>query len=489
MDIRQLATRLLDPKLSRASLVGNPVLTIFYRHIQVGDCYIHLAADASYIDIAISRGAVLVWLEGKENSIKMRDNIPIVARKNLKRDLPKLLQALYPINEKGQYIGVTGTNGKTSISEWIFSMFCTAQLSGAIIGTLGAQTSSDDTKWQTGYTTPDVAKLQQYLHKIAQQNIDHFVIETSSHALRQNRVVNIPYQIGIFTNLSRDHLDYHGDMEEYFQCKVKLFTDFDIKVAIINGDDEFGRRLLALLQQKHKQCRVISYSTKNQNAVVFGQLLAENTLQCHYADNVLKLAIPHIVPTTFNIENLLAVYCCGIALGLTAETLVRCFKLLSPPPGRLQQVPNSLEKSILIDFAHNPDSLEQTLCAVRALCSHKLWVVVGCGGDRDKGKRPKMARIACENADISIFTSDNPRSESPQAIIDDMVSGLSSEKFSTDVDRKSAIEYAINNSHKGDTIIISGRGHETMQTVGDRQIPFSDFEVVEQIIGHRDAAS
>ena len=473
----------------QASELGNPKLTMYHRYIKPGDWYV--SASGKYFDEAIKAGAKLIWSDSDKSYIDEYKQTPVAYRSNLAKDLPKLMANFFELkNTATNYIGITGTNGKTTCCQWLYQSLDNADKTAGYIGTLGLQSTAQPDTTNTGYTTPDIVAIQQYLQLFEQQNIDNIVIEATSHALSQNRIDNVAFKIAAFTNLSRDHLDYHHTMEQYFDCKTRLFLDSAIanslKSAIINIDDPWGKKLVTLVKQHNTTCKLLTYSLKDNKASVFVESISEQTLTIKFAKQSINLYIPNLLLTDFNIQNLLVVFCCLSELGLSTKAIADAMQHLQPPEGRLQ-ILRTNNKQIIIDFAHTPDSLEKTLQAIKKITKNKLWVVVGCGGDRDKGKRPMMANIACKIANNCIFTSDNPRGESPQAIIDDMTADLNYANYKTQVDRKAAIKYALLNSEPEDNIVIAGRGHESHQIIGDELLPFNDYEVTQELLATANA--
>ena len=471
----------------QASKFGKPKLTMYHSHIKPGDWYV--SASGKYFDEAIAAGAKLIWSDSDKSAIDKYKQTPVAYRANLAKDLPKLMADFFQLtNPAANYIGITGTNGKTSCCQWLYQSLQNANKTAGYIGTLGLQSTAQPTIINTGYTTPDIVAMQQYLQLFERQNIDNIIIEATSHGLAQNRIANVAFNIAVFTNLSRDHLDYHQTMQHYFSCKTQLFLDYPITSAIVNIDDAWGKKLATLVRQKQATCNILTYSLKDNSASVFVANIGEQSLTIKFAKQSLNLYIPNLLLTDFNIQNLLVVFCCLKQLGLSITAIADTMQHLQAPAGRLQ-ILRSNNKQIIIDFAHTPDSLEKTLQAIKKITKNKLWVVVGCGGDRDKGKRPIMANIACTTADNCIFTSDNPRGEAAQAIIDDMTANLNYNNYKTQVDRKAAINYALQNSQPEDNIVIAGRGHESHQLIGDKLLPFNDYEVTQELLAISNVAN
>jgi len=307
------------------------------------------------------------------------------------------------------------------------------------------------------------------------------VMEVSSHALEQHRTAGINFEIGIFTNLTRDHLDYHGTMENYGAAKAKLFQDYPLKTVILNLDDPFSQHLLQIVPQ----INVLTYSLNNSQASIFCNKI--NLLPNGYQ---LEVSTPlGIVKTKikligdFNVSNILAAISAFIALEMPLKDIEKKLFQTQAVAGRMELFQSPNYAPIIIDYAHTPDALEKALQAARKHCNGKLWCIFGCGGDRDQGKRPLMGEIAEKYADQIILTNDNPRHEIPKQIISDIKTGLKSYSFLTILDRKQAISHALKNAEKNDLILLAGKGHETYQQIGDDFIHYSDRETVQQLLG------
>ncbi len=361
-------------------------------------------------------------------------------------------------------VGVTGTNGKTTTTFILKSILESAGIATGVIGTLdGAR------------TTPESPELQKALFAYKEGGYKACVMEVTSHALAQDRVHGICFDIAIFTNLSQDHLDYHGSMEEYFQAKAKLFTAELAKTGVVNIDNPYGKRLL-----KKSEINIIPYCIKDVEELEIGPSVTTFVFDGYRV----RLALGGI----FNVENALAAATAAKALGITAKDIVAGISDAYAVPGRFEQIESESGIRIIVDFAHTPDALGKVLQAARSTLrdeSSKLTVVFGCGGDRDKGKRPVMGQVASLLADRIILTSDNPRSEDPQSIIDQILAGIN---FSSKVelliepDRRKAIETALQTSVAGDLVLIAGKGHESTQQLKDSVVPFDDRKVVSEFL-------
>lgn len=361
-------------------------------------------------------------------------------------------------------VGVTGTNGKTTTTFILKSIFESAGIPTGVIGTLdGAR------------TTPEAPELQKVLSAYKEAGYKACVMEVTSHALAQDRVYGICFDMAIFTNLSQDHLDYHGSMDEYFKAKAKLFTTNMAKVGIVNIDNAYGRRLM-----ERSEIKVIPYGLKDVDQLDIGP----NVTTFVFDNYRVRLSLGGL----FNVENALAAATAAKAYGISAKDIVAGISQASGVPGRFEQVESDNGVRVVVDFAHTPDALDKVLQAARSALqdpSARLTVVFGCGGDRDKGKRPVMGQVASVFADRIVLTSDNPRSEDPQSIIDQILAGINSSaavELHVEADRQKAIEFALRTSKPGDLVLIAGKGHESTQQIGNMTVPFDDRKVVSQFL-------
>jgi UDP-N-acetylmuramoyl-L-alanyl-D-glutamate--2,6-diaminopimelate ligase len=396
-------------------------------------------------------------------------------------DMPQVCAQLatafygYP-GQRLRLVGVTGTNGKTTTTHLVEFLLQRAGKPTALLGTLY-------TRWQ-GYqqtavhTTPFAVELQEQLAQAIAAGCEYGVMEVSSHALAQGRVLGCAFEVGVFTNLTQDHLDFHRDMEDYFQAKALLFNpDYLRGRAVINLDDPYGRQLIQGLERD----RCWSYSTQDQQADLYTSAL---TYAPDGVSGVLHTptgAQPFRSPLVgqFNLANLLAAVGAALHLGLELDAIVTALPEFGGVPGRMEQVQLSASQdiSVIVDYAHTPDSLENLLRAARPFIQGEMICVFGCGGDRDRSKRPKMGRIAADLADQVVVTSDNPRTEDPQRILQDILEGIPAEINPMVIaDRSTAIRTAILNARPGDGVLIAGKGHEDYQILGTEKIHFDDRE-------------
>jgi UDP-N-acetylmuramoyl-L-alanyl-D-glutamate--2,6-diaminopimelate ligase len=434
----------------------------------------HSEDGHSYIENAKRRGAIALVTENFVDCTlptlvlaDIRHQASGVAHRILDFDYPSL-------------VGVTGTNGKSTISTWIATAQNYLGSPSAVIGTLGVVHLPTKATFETGLTTPGAVEMQSVLAHLSQLTTASVSLEVSSHALDQGRVADLPFKSAIFTNLSRDHLDYHRTMDEYFEAKAKLFASEDLRTRIINGDDDYGQRLL----QRYPEA--ISYGFSPANRICASEL-------AFYPAGMkfsLTIAGQSIQITTsilgrFNIQNLLAVAaqldCDGYPLAKIAEALA----ILKPVSGRMEQA-GSADLSVIVDYAHTPDALTQILDSLKYHTSGKLWCVFGCGGDRDRGKRSEMAAAVEASGAIAILTSDNPRTEDPQQIINDAQQGFSSvDTHYVIQSRAEAIQFAIKEAANNDLVVVAGKGHEDYIDVDGKKLPWSEFEQIRKAIALR----
>jgi UDP-N-acetylmuramoyl-L-alanyl-D-glutamate--2,6-diaminopimelate ligase len=381
-------------------------------------------------------------------------------------------------------IGITGTNGKTSCSQFLGQLLDDC----GIIGTLGWGVRGDLAF--TGYTTPDAIMTQAILAKLVQQGQRTVAMEVSSHGLAEGRVSGVQFKGVVLTNISRDHLDFHGSMEAYIATKQTLFARTEPQFAVFNLNDSWSGQFMAVVPD---HVAIWGFKVLKGDAKLDG---LPPTTQCvtaqhirHHAEGlsfeigwqsqVQTLRVP--LYGEFNVDNILAVVTVMLALGYPIEDVVARLQRLQPVNGRMQRFGNQHSALIFVDYAHTPDALEKALSSARQHCRRSLWVVFGCGGDRDAGKRPQMGACAESYADHVIITDDNPRSENPEVITQAILSGcttLSNQRLSVIHDRAQAIQAAIRQASSEDCIVIAGKGHEHYQEIGIQKIPFSDAQVV-----------
>jgi UDP-N-acetylmuramoyl-L-alanyl-D-glutamate--2,6-diaminopimelate ligase len=416
-------------------------------------------------------------------------DIPTIAIDDLAGKLGEIANRFYGRpSEQMNVIGVTGTNGKTTVA-WMIAQ--AREIPGercGYMGTLGHGVGS--VEGPEGMTTPAAIELQGYLADFVAKGAASAAIEVSSHALAQGRVDGACFAAAIFTNLTRDHLDYHADMREYFESKARLFIDCDPQDRIVNLDSEYGEQLAA-------QCGpdVVTVSTSLDRApngrphvfvrsVVTTELGFDVVFVSSWGEGKFTLQLPG----NFNVANAILVLALLLKNGVPLEAACDVMSQLSAPPGRMQRVAMD-GSAAFVDYAHTPDALAAALGALREHCRGKLWCVFGCGGDRDKGKRPQMGEVAERHSDHVIITTDNPRSEDARAIIDDILDGLAHADEATVIeDRAAAIAWAIEQARDHDVVLIAGKGHECYQESNGERIAFSDYAVAQQALAAKEGA-
>lgn len=371
-------------------------------------------------------------------------------------------------------VGVTGTNGKTTTTYLIEHLLRETGRRVGLIGTIAVRIDGEEL--ETEHTTPDAFELQRLLRRMADAGCTHAVMEVSSHALDQERVRGIDFDVACFTNLTQDHLDYHPDFGSYFAAKKKLFDGLtDEAVACYNLDDERGAAIVA-----DTAARTLSYGFDEEADV--GVAIREHTLEGMRLDLDGETRSFHLVGA-FNASNLAAAYASATALGLSSEEALTALATAPPVPGRFEQVRVDGASTVIVDYAHTPDALENVLATLRPLVGEGvLWCVFGCGGDRDREKRPLMGAVAERLADRVVVTSDNPRTEDPAAILDDIRRGLDSpDEASWITDRREAIAFVAREARPGDAVLVAGKGHEPYQIVGTEKRHFDDREAVQTL--------
>ena len=432
-----------------------------------------------HIDEAIINGASAVLIE---NNAFSSDKTLLV--ESTRSSLAMAMNAYCgEPTKKLRFIGITGTNGKTSISVMIKNIFDTLQIPCEIIGTLNCSSFSeknDDS--QAKFTTPDPEQLYPMLFRMSEAGIKYVVMEVSSHALAQRRVEPIEFEIGVFTNLTEDHLDFHHDMEDYFKSKLLLFERS--KLGIINIDDEYGKRICDITNCKIKTCSISQstyYVATDINNLGNGGYLYTIV---HPKGNV---DIECKIPGTFSIMNSMQASAVALELDIDKSYIEQSFKALEGVKGRLEKIDlfGDLGIDVYIDYAHTPDALEKLLKTAASLkkSDGRLIALFGCGGDREKEKRSKMGKIAFNNADFVIITSDNPRSENPNKIINDiLVDSIDEKNFAIIPNRKLAIEYAISIAKRHDIVLLAGKGHENYEIDSSGKHYFSEKDIVREYL-------
>ena len=431
-----------------------------------------------YIQDAISRGATAVLVD-RDGVFNGQINVPLIPVPDLKHKLGEIAARFHDYPAKHlRMIGITGTSGKTSCSHFMAQSLQSLNIPCGIIGTLGS--GFYDAVGPALLTTPDAVTLQSTLHDFVTKGAKAIAMEVSSHSIDQGRINAIPYEIGIFTNLSQDHLDYHNTMEAYAAVKRRFLADMPVKHLIINADDAHGRQWINELSP-HKS--VIAYGLSKPSLLRDVPLVYADHMESTPDGSKAIIKSPWgdaeiVIPLVgqFNLSNAIAILTALCVYGVSFQDAVKCLSRLKTVPGRMQTLTREGQPLVVIDYAHKPDALEKVLQALRHHTQGKLWCVFGCGGERDRGKRPLMASIAERLADHVIVTNDNPRHEKPEAILADIMQGFSNpKKVSVELNRSKAILNSIQLAQSGDCILIAGKGAELYQQIGDEKIPFDDL--------------
>ncbi len=457
-------------------------LSLDSRLVEPGDLFFafrgtHLDGR-QFINEAIQKGAHAVLLEADAIHLNWQENIPLISIPDLKRKIGEIAARFYDYPaKKMRMVGVTGTSGKTSCTQFIGSVLQQLHKPCGIIGTLGNGLYGNI---QGGnLTTPDAITLQRTFAQFLQEGAEVTAMEVSSHSLDQGRVNGIEFEIGVFTNLTREHLDYHLTMEAYGAAKKRLFSQS--KYAIINADDAYGQELLTTLSTQNS---TISYSTKqNADVCVHDLQLSSTGINAKINTPWGFADLQSSLVGQFNLSNLLAVITSLCLLEIPLSSVIKSIRQIQPVPGRMQTLGGHTKPLVIVDYAHKPDALEKVLIALRQQCQGQLYCIFGCGGERDRGKRPMMAAIAERYADQVIVTDDNPRHEDPAFIVKEIMQGFSDKtKVIVEHDRSKAIHDVIQSAVVGDCILIAGKGAETYQLIGDIKIAFSDEEKVKEAL-------
>ncbi|HZV66314.1 MAG TPA: UDP-N-acetylmuramoyl-L-alanyl-D-glutamate--2,6-diaminopimelate ligase [Telluria sp.] len=471
------------------------------RRVATGDVFFAYPGDAgdgrAFIGAAVAQGAAAVVYEEQGFAWDPAFAVPHLAVPNLKKSAGPIAHACYGMPDAAMFsIGVTGTNGKTSCAVWLGQAMARLDGPAAVIGTLGVGIFRNRAEVDfdvTGYTTPDAVLLAGKLAEVRDAGATSLAIEVSSIGLEQGRTSGMHFDVALFTNLTRDHLDFHGDMASYEAAKTRLFEWPGLKAAVLNLDDPAGLRLVAHLQTTFGAALpLIGYTLQDAAArpdIEGVSVLRASQFRSRHAGTDFHLESPYGAASVktqlvghFNISNVLAVLGALIAKGTVLRTALDAIEALTPAPGRMQQVGGQEAPMVVIDYAHTPDALEKTLQTLRQVAQERggqLWCVFGCGGNRDPGKRPQMGAIA-QIADHVLVTSDNPRSEDPLTIIGEIVAGMDpahpTSRFQAIEDRAAAILSAIRHAAKPDVILLAGKGHEPYQEIKGRKMPFSDAD-------------
>jgi len=487
--LRELLSGIVDVPAAANRLITG--LSIDTRTLKPGDCFIarrgYHAHGFDFVDVAIAAGAVAIITEaGSAREIQWRRGVPVFPVPDLNIRASALAARYFDDpSAKLAVIGITGTNGKTSTSHILAQALQTTSLGPCgLVGTLGYGLLSRLAPPTT--TTPDAIAVQSLLHGFEQAHAKSAVIEVSSHALVQHRVSAVKFQLAIFTNLSRDHLDYHADMQDYALAKRRLFESADVRTAVLNLDDPYSRDILAAI---HPRARIIGYTLSGIDAAPAGvTLVAARSVSIDNSGIAMTVDTPAAqvqlccrLLGRYNASNLLAALAALIAIGVPARDAADALAVVSPVPGRMQLVSSGTsEPFVIVDYAHSPDALQVALASLRELTTGRIICVFGCGGERDRGKRPMMGAIAAQLADRIILTNDNPRHEDPRVILEDILQGIPAGVEALVIpDRPTAIHEAVRLADAGDAVLLAGKGHESHQDLGDLVVAMNDCDLAD----------
>ncbi|WP_127959465.1 UDP-N-acetylmuramoyl-L-alanyl-D-glutamate--2,6-diaminopimelate ligase [Serratia microhaemolytica] len=484
---------LLAPWMPAAPACQLREMSLDSRCITAGDLFVavagHQTDGRSYIAQAIKQGAAAVVAQATDPAMHQKVEqicgVPVVYLYQLNRHLSALAGAFYQQpSQRLQLVGVTGTNGKTTITQLLAQWSQQLGATAAVMGTLGNGLLGQMVP--SANTTASAVEIQHALNQFADQGAALVAMEVSSHGLVQQRVAALSFAAAVFSNLSRDHLDYHGDMENYQAAKWSLFADHQPQQAIINADDPVGQRWLEKLpnavavslhgnlaqnQRPHWLSASAIHYHNNGASISFRSSWGDGQLETHLLGE-------------FNVSNLLLALATLLALGYPLAALIATAADLQPVCGRMERFSAPGKPTLVVDYAHTPDALEKALAALRLHCRGQLWCLFGCGGDRDSGKRPLMARAAEQWADRVVITDDNPRSEAPEAITDDILAGFNSASVVPVIhQRAEALAYIIAQAQAEDVVLVAGKGHEDYQLIGQHRLNYSDRTTVMQLLG------
>lgn len=461
------------------------------RKIIPGSCFVAIKGFTfdghQHLDEAVKKGAIVLIVD---QPVKEKYVVPIIRVTNSKKTFAQLVTCFFGNPSKDLFmVGVTGTNGKTTVTNLVKTILTDHHVATGLIGTIGNELGNKNVK--SINTTPDVGTIQSSLALLKEQQYQACAMEVSSIGLEQGRTWGTDFDVAVFTNLTEDHLDYHKTMENYFDAKSLLFSQLGNnytsngwpKTAVINIDDSYGRRLL-----NKTSAYTITYAIDNPSALLNAKNIKMNPNQTDF-DIIFDHQEYHVktkLVGKFNVYNVLAAFGVGIAYHLQPQEIISSLTKATSVTGRFQSISNDSGITAIVDYAHTPDGLKQVLKTIDTLHHHRVFCVVGAGGNRDNNKRHIMGEIALANATNVIFTSDNPRTENPQTIIEDLTKTLPKQAdYESIVDRKTAIESALTQAQKGDVVLVAGKGHEDYQIIGTTKHHFSDIEIINNFLKKR----
>lgn len=455
------------------------------RQVQPGAMFVCMpgknADSHAFIPQAVSAGATAVVAHSANGYQAARDlGVCALWFSDFEDSIWRLASAFHGnLTRSMQVVGVTGTNGKTTTAWVLRDMLRQVGRHPAYIGTLGIQTPKTSRLLEN--TTPLPIEINNLISEAAADGADALAMEVSSHALTEKRADGIEFDAAVFTNLTQDHLDFHGSMGAYEASKFRLFTELPKQTskpftAAINADDPVGRKWLDLIEIPR-----ISYGLEGGDLHCTPCEVKVDKLVLNLSFRGQALRAQSKLGGTFNVYNCLSAVAGFLALGYSLEQAVEALAVATPVPGRFEAVPNERGFAVIVDYAHTPDALEKLLESTRKLEHNRVITVFGCGGDRDRTKRPKMAHAASSLSDLTVLTSDNPRTEDPQAILDEVATGLVGDSMKI-IDRREAIAYAVSHAKPGDIVVIAGKGHENYQIIGRTKYPMDDRELAKEAL-------
>lgn len=478
----------LIKNLKYIKLIGNENveisnLTIDSRKVKKGSMYGAIKGfnvdGHKFIKNCIENGASLIVCEDLEDFC-IDDNVAILQVENTRKALAIIAKNFYNNpTENINLIGVTGTNGKTSTTYFLEQILLEYKKTVGIIGTIEIRENGKKVEFDfSTSTTPDTIELNELFSTMVSDNIDNIVMEVSSHALELHKVEECNFNIGIFTNLTQDHLDMHKSMENYLNAKSKLFSM--CKIGIINIDDKYAQDII-----KNASCKVFTYSIEKESdlqAINIQYFMDRVTFDVKINDKIENFILN--IPGRFSVYNALSVIGSCLMQNIPIDIIKEGIKNIKGVPGRIQTIPNNKGFNVIVDYAHTPDGLDNIIKAVREFTKGKVITIFGCGGDRDRKKRPIMGEISANLSDYTIITSDNPRSEVPEAIIDEIETGIKpiTNNYEKITGRRDAIYRGVSIAKANDSIIIAGKGHEDYEIFADKTIHFDDTEVAKEAL-------
>lgn len=451
------------------------------RKIEPGNLFVAIRGyktdGHNFLQQAKQNGAIAALVEVPDPSV----DLPQLPVTDSRVAMGRLAYNFYKESiDKLLLVGITGTNGKTTTSLLIQAILNTAGLPSGLIGTIAYNYGSTRIDaWNTTPESVDVCRMLDEMHRHAQKAC---VLEVSSHALSLHRVNGLRFRAAVFTNLSRDHMDFYNTEEEYFLAKKRLFELLDAQGrAVLNADDPYGKRLMAALKQP-----VVTFGLKEEADCRADEWAVDiNGIRMTVQTPAGSLKLKSALIGDFNVYNILAAVACAISLQIAPEVIKAGIEQVHNIPGRLETYPLPGDAVAVIDYAHTPDALDKALRSLKKMTTGKLVVVFGCGGDRDRGKRPQMGKIAEDRADRVVVTTDNPRTEDPEKIIEDIIAGMNrADKRQVIVDRRRAIKEAVRHAGPGDVVLIAGKGHETYQDINGVKYEFIEAQLIKEAVGH-----